>query len=60
MTMTPIAQREIVSVTRSQTSSQRASSPGMSTLVSERLRFADVGEQEEADEEDRETGEEDA
>ena len=60
MTMTPIAQREIVSVTRSQTSSQRASSPGMSTLVSARLRFADVGEQEEAREEDREAGEEDA
>ncbi len=39
MTMTPIAQREIVSVTRSQTVSQRASSPGRRTLVSARLRF---------------------
>ena len=39
MTMTPIAHREIVSVTRSQTRSQRSSSPGRRTLVSERLRF---------------------
>ena len=39
MTMTPIAQREIVSVTRSQTVSQRSSSPGRRTLVSARLRF---------------------
>ena len=39
MTTTPIAQREIDVVTRSQTSSQRSSSPGMSTLASARLRF---------------------
>ena len=32
MTTTPIAQREIVFVTRSQTFSQRTSSPGISTL----------------------------
>ena len=58
--MTPIAQREIVSVTRSQTRSQRSSSPGMSTLASDALEVRDVREQEEADEEDREAGEEDA
>ena len=40
MTTTPIAQRETASVTRSQTGIQRASSPGMSTLASERFRFA--------------------
>ena len=40
MTTRPIAQRETDAVTRSQTSSQRSSSPGMSTLASERLRFA--------------------
>ncbi len=39
ITITPMAHREIVSVTRSQTVSQRSSSPGMRTLVSERLRF---------------------
>ena len=36
---TPIAQREIDAVTRSQTPSQRSSSPGISTLASERLRL---------------------
>ncbi len=39
MTITPIAHRETDSVTRSQTPSQRSSSPGMSTLASDRLRF---------------------
>ena len=37
--MTPIAQREIDVVTRSQTPSQRSSSPGISTLPSARLSF---------------------
>ena len=39
MTTTPIAQRDTDSVTRSHTPSQRSSSPGMSTLASERFRF---------------------
>jgi hypothetical protein len=39
MTTTPIAQREIELVTRSHTLSQRSSSPGISTLASERFRF---------------------
>ena len=37
ITITPIAQREIVAVTRSQTPSHRSSSPGISTLPSDRL-----------------------
>src|SRR4029453_18430939 len=40
MTMTPIAQRETDSVTRSQTPSQRSSSPGMSRLATARLRLS--------------------
>ena len=40
ITTTPIAQREIEVVTRSQTPSQRSSSPGMSTLPSARFMFA--------------------
>ena len=40
ITTTPIAQREIEVVTRSQTSSQRSSSPGISTLPNARFRFA--------------------
>ena len=40
ITTTPIAQREIEVVTRSQTPSQRSSSPGISTLASARFRFA--------------------
>ena len=40
ITTTPIAQREIAVVTRSQTSIQRTSSPGISTLPSARFRFA--------------------
>ncbi len=39
MITTPIAQREIDAVTCSHTPSQRSSSPGMSTLASERFRF---------------------
>ena len=40
MTTTPIAQRETESVTRSQTPSQRSSSPGISTLASARFRWS--------------------
>jgi hypothetical protein len=40
ITTTPIAQREIDSVTRSQTPSQRSSSPGMRTLASDSFSFA--------------------
>ena len=40
MMISPIAQRETDSVTRSHTPSHRASSPGISTLPSDRLRFA--------------------
>ena len=40
MMITPIAQRETDSVTRSQTLSQRSSSPGIRTLPSARFRLA--------------------
>ena len=50
MITTPIAQREIDVVTRSQTPSHRSSSPGISTLASARFRIRDVAEQEQADE----------
>ena len=59
ITITPIAQRETDSVTRSQTASHRASSPGASTLAEGALHVADVRQQEEAREEDRERGDED-
>src|SRR5215207_1096106 len=39
ITTTPTAQRDTAWVTRSHTSSQRVSSPGLSTLASERFRF---------------------
>ena len=40
ITTRPIAQRETKVVARSQTESQRSSSPGMSTLASDRFRLA--------------------